>query len=271
MTTLYLAGPMRGIPEFNFPAFFEAEARLVSAGFNVINPARRDVDNGFDYRGKTGNEDLSEVRFDLREALLWDLEAVSGSDGVALLHGYSKSSGAQAEIALAKALGIPFKVVAQWLGSPGVLGGSQPERLYAPGDFDQPPALVDELSIAGQLIHPETMHGGAVMTTSATGGQKGRKTAELAAIDPLALLTLAEVAGFGARKYDTFNYLKGYDWSLNANAALRHLLGFLNGEDFDPETGLPHPAHFAWHGLALTSSLLRGIGTDDRVTSVVGR
>ena len=45
MTTLYLAGPMRGIPEFNVPAFFEAEARLVSAGFNVINPARRDVDN----------------------------------------------------------------------------------------------------------------------------------------------------------------------------------------------------------------------------------
>ena len=103
-----------------------------------------------------------------------------------------------------------------------------------------------------------------VRTVSATGGEKGRKSAELASIDPLALLTLAEVAGFGARKYAAFNYLKGYDWSLNANAALRHLLAFLNGEDLDPESGLPHTAHFAWHGLALTSFLQRGLGTDDR-------
>jgi hypothetical protein len=103
-----------------------------------------------------------------------------------------------------------------------------------------------------------------VRTVSATGGEKGRKTAELASIDPLALLTLAEVSGFGARKYDSFNYLKGYDWTLSANAALRHLLAFLNGEDNDPESGLPHTAHFAWHGLALTSFLQRGLGTDDR-------
>lgn len=46
MTTLYVAGPMRGIPEFNFPAFFEAEDRPLKAGYDVINPARKDTDDG---------------------------------------------------------------------------------------------------------------------------------------------------------------------------------------------------------------------------------
>lgn len=100
--------------------------------------------------------------------------------------------------------------------------------------------------------------------TSATGGEKGKKLAQIGAIDPLALYKLAEVAGFGAQKYAAFNYLKGYDWSLSFDAAGRHLLQFLMGEDNDPESGLPHPLHFAWHGLALASFLLRGIGNDDR-------
>ena len=103
-----------------------------------------------------------------------------------------------------------------------------------------------------------------IRVTSETGGQKGDKAAKLGAIAPLALLKLAEVAGFGAEKYDAFNYLKGYDWSLSFNAAQRHALAFWNGEDNDPESGLPHPLHFAWHGLCLASFLMRGLGTDDR-------
>jgi hypothetical protein len=102
------------------------------------------------------------------------------------------------------------------------------------------------------------------IVTSTTGGRKADKLAKLGAIDPLALLTLAEVAGMGAQKYSAFNYLNGYDWSLSMNAAQRHALLFWNGEDIDPESGLPHPAHLAWHGLCMTSFLLRGLGTDDR-------
>ena len=71
-------------------------------------------------------------------------------------------------------------------------------------------------------------------------------------------------AGFGAEKYAPFNYLKGYPWSLSFNAATRHAFAMWNGEDLDPESGLPHAAHFAWHGLTLTSFYLRGLGTDDR-------
>lgn len=39
---LYLAGPMRGIPEFNFPAFMSAAADLRAQGHIVFNPAERD-------------------------------------------------------------------------------------------------------------------------------------------------------------------------------------------------------------------------------------
>lgn len=117
MTTLYECGPMRRVAEFNFPAFFRVEKNLVAAGFDVINPARRDVDNGFKYEGLTGHEDLSELGFDLKEALLWDLNCVAEADGVAVLPGWRESKGAKAEIAFAQALGKPVKLAGEWVGN----------------------------------------------------------------------------------------------------------------------------------------------------------
>lgn len=106
------------------------------------------------------------------------------------------------------------------------------------------------------------------MVTSATGGMKGKKLAQLGAADALALMELAKVYGFGDGKYARYNYLKGYDWSLSVDALYRHLLAFLAGEEKDPESGLLHTAHVAWHALCLTSFQLRKIGTDDRFSHV---
>ena len=50
---LYVAGPMRGIKDFNFPAFDEAATFLRNAGYEVCNPADRD-------REKHGDEDDGE-------------------------------------------------------------------------------------------------------------------------------------------------------------------------------------------------------------------
>jgi hypothetical protein len=97
-----------------------------------------------------------------------------------------------------------------------------------------------------------------------TGGAKGKKACQLGAIDPLALMELGRVAGAGAAKYDRYNYLRGYNWSLSIDAAFRHFLAMLSGEDRDPETGCLHSAMVAWHGLCLASFHLRQIGTDDR-------
>lgn len=97
-----------------------------------------------------------------------------------------------------------------------------------------------------------------VRVTSESGGQKGQKQARLGGADPLAMMELARVYGYGEGKYDRFNYLKGYPYSLSIDALYRHFLAFQSGEDRDPESGLLHTAHVAWHALALTAYLLRG-------------
>lgn len=103
-----------------------------------------------------------------------------------------------------------------------------------------------------------------VRTVSNTGGEKGQKQARLGSIDPKALLTLAEVAGFGEQKYSRLNYLKGYPWSLSYDAMQRHLHMFWAGQDNDDESGLPHLAHAAWHCLAMLAFAQHDLGTDDR-------
>lgn len=102
------------------------------------------------------------------------------------------------------------------------------------------------------------------ITDELTGGQKGMKECQMGALDPQALMEIGRVAGFGAHKYARYNFAKGYAWSLSYDALQRHLMAFWNGEDNDPESGLPHLAHAGWHCLALMTFSLRKRGTDDR-------
>lgn len=111
-------------------------------------------------------------------------------------------------------------------------------------------------------------NGDEVRVTSSTGGQKGKKLPQLSAIDPLAIMEVAKVAGFGAEKYDKLNFMKGYEWSLSYDAMQRHEHAFWNGQDLDDESGLLHLAHAAWHNLAMISFILRGLGTDDRYSAM---
>lgn len=41
---LYIAGPMTGLPDLDFPAFHEAAAKLRAQGHEVINPAEINAD-----------------------------------------------------------------------------------------------------------------------------------------------------------------------------------------------------------------------------------
>ena len=97
---LYLAGPMRGIPEYNFPAFFAAERHLIGIGHQVFNPARADMEwDGFNPKC---DEPHDEAHYMAR-----DLPEVCKADAVAVLPGWESSKGAALEVYVARVLGKP--------------------------------------------------------------------------------------------------------------------------------------------------------------------
>jgi hypothetical protein len=102
------------------------------------------------------------------------------------------------------------------------------------------------------------------VTDEKTGAQKGMKLPQLGALDPMAIMEVARVAGFGAQKYARYNYAKGFKWSLSYDAMQRHLHEFWNGQDRDDESSLYHLAHAGWHCLCLLTFVMRKRGTDDR-------
>ena len=53
----------------------------------------------------------------------------------------------------------------------------------------------------------------------------------------------ARALGYGAQKYNDYNYRKGLKHRRVADALLRHLMSWLENEDLDPESGLSHIDH----------------------------
>jgi hypothetical protein len=96
-----------------------------------------------------------------------------------------------------------------------------------------------------------TTQGELRVTDPTTGGQKGKKLAQLSLIPTGPLLQLAEHYGRGAAKYSPHQWRRGVAWSLCYDAMMRHALAFWGGEELDPETGSPHLAAVAWHAFAL--------------------
>jgi hypothetical protein len=70
MKSIYIAGPMRNCPLFNFPAFDKARDFLRSIGFNPISPVDLDREMGFDPATDSWEG------FSLQEAIKRDLDAI---------------------------------------------------------------------------------------------------------------------------------------------------------------------------------------------------
>ncbi len=71
-------------------------------------------------------------------------------------------------------------------------------------------------------------------------------------VDFEALKTMVKVLEFGAKKYDDHNWKKGLKTTEVAESLLRHLTAYLNGEDNDKETGLPHTGHILCNAMFLS-------------------
>lgn len=104
MTRCYIAGPMSGYKDLNFPLFDAAAAYLRGLGHDVVNPADMDRLVGVD---ETQYESLTQVPEKLRQdALARDFLELCTCDAIALLPNWDKSRGAKAERFVAEQLGL---------------------------------------------------------------------------------------------------------------------------------------------------------------------
>jgi hypothetical protein len=103
---VYIAGPMTGYEEFNFPQFFQAERELVALGHTPLNPA---WNNGLNLE-----EAVENANYDGRswqDYMRKDLNFLSQADAVVVLEGWKKSKGAKLEVHIARQLDIPVMIL----------------------------------------------------------------------------------------------------------------------------------------------------------------
>lgn len=100
---IYIAGPMRGIKEFNKMGFFNKEVELAWNGFDPVNPWKGDIEAGIDLSSETG--DTSDIegfnQASMKEIIMRDVASLLECDGICMLEGWEKSKGATAERAIA--------------------------------------------------------------------------------------------------------------------------------------------------------------------------
>ena len=120
---LYIAGPMTGIPQFNFPAFDVAAASLRSYGYLVVSPVELDdpSSRAAALSNETGdpeqyNADTGETWGDL---LARDVKMIADEvSGVVALEGWEESRGARLEVFVARTCGKPVYSYEEWLNDP---------------------------------------------------------------------------------------------------------------------------------------------------------
>lgn len=97
---LYVAGPMRDYPQFNFPLFDSVTEELRAQGHTILNPAEHDraAYKGIEQWPGFANGDIALCpEFNFHDAMRWDLSKVIQCDGIVLLPNWEASSGARTE------------------------------------------------------------------------------------------------------------------------------------------------------------------------------
>ncbi len=87
---IYISGPMTGLPDLNFPAFYAAAAELRAVGLDVVNPAEICPDHAMAWA----------------DCMRADIVALMDCDAIVLLDGWVDSKGARLERHIAVQLGM---------------------------------------------------------------------------------------------------------------------------------------------------------------------
>lgn len=123
---VYIAGPIRGMPNYNTLAFHRAQIYLERLGHEVINPLQLDVD----YDGEVNAKEQWEYAERDTGIILGLCGAYEGRriDAIYALSGWSDSIGSRAEVSLAQWIGAkiitedPCETVALIEVGPGGIG-----------------------------------------------------------------------------------------------------------------------------------------------------
>lgn len=93
----------------------------------------------------------------------------------------------------------------------------------------------------------------------------GAKKPPLTLVPPALVIYTSRVMALGAAKYGPYNWReKKVKLSVYIEAAMRHLMALFDGEDTDPESGMPHSAHAAACMGIILDALATGNLIDDR-------
>jgi hypothetical protein len=115
---IYIAGPMTGVEDFNFPLFFETEEKLKELGYETLNPAKND---GADVKTATQNAISASLSGATWSSYMRrDLSNLCLSDAVCVLPNWKSSKGASLEVQVAQALDIPIYILKDGVLTPRV-------------------------------------------------------------------------------------------------------------------------------------------------------
>lgn len=109
---LYLAGPMTGYPDLNFPHFHATAAQLRLQGHEVVNPAEINADTSAEWAA----------------CMKQDIAQLVTCDGIAVLTGWDASRGARLEHHIATALGMPVHCAYELMAREFQPGGNTPDN-----------------------------------------------------------------------------------------------------------------------------------------------
>lgn len=239
----YIAGPMTGIRNYNWPAFEAAAAKLRNAGHEVVSPT--EIDEGMEVvevkrDWSTDPATILDVRttpaFDYDRVLAEDLRQLAGCSGIHLLRGWQQSAGACTELQRALELGLTVT---------HEHGALRYQDLFTPLDQHLATLKAARARVA-RLASGEALDVDEAEDRTNPKDRIGDTKPQMHLVPPAAVAQMAGVMKLGADKYGPYNWRENdVRLTVYISAAHRHLAALLDGEDFDGESGESHAAHAA--------------------------
>lgn len=258
----YLAGPMTGIPQFNFPLFDAVAHDLRVAGWDIVSPAELDDPETREAAlaspdGAPGGSAINGETW--ADFLARDVKLIADEvDAVILLPGWEGSKGARLEAFIASLSGhkVYFYEPACEIGIQEVPEARLHALLHASAT-SQPPVNGGKIEFLSYDEEPASGERPLGLTETRvinadTGGEKGTKDQRMGLLPWKQLAEVAEHYNAGALKYADHNWMKGYAWHLSFDAMMRHAVKWwAEGEELDEETQTSHLSAIVFHALAL--------------------